>query len=145
MSEKPTVLFLCTCNSARSQMAEGLLRHLAGERFEVCSAGLEPKPVHPLAVAAMKALGIDISKQESKDAKTYLGRKTIHHAIFVCAEAEKNCPRIYPFALQVHSWPLPDPAAVKGCEESRLRAFCQVRDQMEGRITQWLNELETFK
>lgn len=138
----PVVLFLCTHNACRSQMAEGLLRHLAGDRFEVLSAGLCPSEVHPLAIRAMADVGIDIKDQRSKDMKGILGHKSVTHAIFVCAAAEENCPGIYPFALERHSWPFEDPAAFDGTEEERYQRFVCVRDKIASKIRQWLSGLE---
>ncbi len=134
---KSNVLFLCTSNSARSQMAEGLLRKHAGDRYEALSAGLEPTTVHPLAIRAMNEVGIDISGQRSKSVKEYLGKIALGHVIFVCARAEKNCPYLYP-PLVPESWPFEDPAACQGTEEERLERFRQVRDQIEARIKAWL-------
>ena len=97
MQKKQNVLFLCTGNSCRSQMAEGLLRHLAGERFEALSAGLEPgKEVHPLAIQVMAEIGIDISSQQPKAVDVYLGKTMIHYLIIVCNKAQSTCPRIWP-------------------------------------------------
>lgn len=134
---KSNVLFLCTSNSARSQMAEGLLRKHAGDRYEALSAGLEPTTVHPLAIRAMNEVGINISGQRSKSVKEYLGKIALGHVIFVCARAEKNCPYLYP-PLVPESWPFEDPAACQGTEEERLERFRQVRDQIEARIKAWL-------
>ncbi len=137
--EKRTVLFLCTGNSARSQMAEALLRHMAGERYDVHSAGTEPKAVHPLTHRVMAELGIDTSGQSSKDLREYLGRVSIHTAIVVCENAQKQCPRIYPFALQTLYWPFDDPAAVPASEpERQLAEFRHVRDAIAARLRQWL-------
>ena len=135
---KANVLFLCTANSARSQMAEALLRKHAGDRFDVFSAGLEPGIVHPLAVRAMSDIGMDISHQRSKSVSEFLGKLPITHAIFVCERAQKNCPSIYPFARKAVSWPFEDPAAIEGSEDARLRKFCEVRDLIEEKIKAWL-------
>jgi len=140
MENQPTVLFLCTGNSARSQMAEGYLRHVAGKRFEVHSAGTAPKPVHPLAVQVMAEIGIDISAQQSKDFEPFLGKKNIQIAIFVCDKAQQNCPFIYPFAWKVYSWPFEDPAAPQANQEAALHKFRQVRDQIAAKIDEWLLE-----
>lgn len=136
--EKESVIFLCTGNSARSQMAEGLLRSLAGDRFEVFSAGLEPRGLNPLAVNVMTEIGIDISRQQSKSIDLYLGKKSFHHAIFVCRAAEENCPSIYPFALNKYSWHLDDPAAAGGEEQERLAVFRRVRNEIESKLRQWI-------
>jgi arsenate reductase len=134
---KSNVLFLCTSNSARSQMAEALLRKHAGDRYEALSAGMEPTTVHPLAVRAMNEVGIDISGQRSKSVKEYLGKIPFGHVIFVCARAEKNCPYLYP-PLVPKSWPFEDPAACQGTEEECLEKFRLVRDEIAIRIEAWL-------
>lgn len=136
--EKPAVLFLCTGNSCRSQMAEGWLRHLAGDRFEALSAGLEPRPVHPLAIETMREVGIDISGQRSKSAAEFLGRKSFRVAIFVCANAERDCPIVYPFAIQSLSWPLEDPADYEGTGDEQRRKFDEIRDRLGQLIRAWL-------
>lgn len=138
---KPNVLFLCTGNSARSQMGEALLRHVAGDRFDAYSAGLEPKGVHPLTYRVLEEKAIATGTLESKSVKQYLGRLTIHHAMIVCAHAHDNCPVIYPFALRTHYWPFDDPAAPGGSEEARLEKFREVRDQIAERISRWLDEV----
>jgi arsenate reductase len=135
---KQRVLFLCTHNAARSQMAEAFLRKHGGERFEAMSAGLEPTTVHPLTVRAMNEVGLDISGQQAKGLDAYLGKATVQIAIIVCEQAQKNCPRIYPFAMQRLYWPFEDPAACKGTEPEQLQKFRDVRDQIEAKIVEWL-------
>jgi arsenate reductase len=130
--EKPKVLFLCTHNSARSQMAEGLLRHLAGNHFEVMSAGTEATYVRPLAIRAMDELGIDISGQESKTLDRYLG-DTFDYVITVCDDANEACP-VFPGAKRRLHWSFEDPAQARGSEEERLRVFQSVRDEIKERI-----------
>jgi arsenate reductase len=137
---KKVVLFLCTHNSARSQMAEAFLREYAGDRFEALSAGLEPTEVHPLAVRVMREVGIDIAGSPSKSVLEYLGRRTVHVAVFLCPAAEEACPTNWPWALGRLSWPFNDPAATGGTEEERLRAFREVRDKIERRIRDWLGD-----
>jgi len=133
------VLFLCTHNCARSQMAEGLLRHLAGNRFEVMSAGTEATQVRPLAMRAMSELGIDISSQESKTLNRYLG-EPFNYVITVCDEANEACP-FFPGAAERLHWSLPDPTAAQVTEEDRLEFFRLVRDQLRNRIEgELLNE-----
>lgn len=117
---KPRVLILCTGNSARSQMAEGILRNIAGERFEVLSAGLEPKGVNPLAIQAMSEIGIDISHHTSKDVRDFLGQH-FTYLITVCSNAEQNCP-IFPGVIYRLHWPFLDP--------HNLEEFREVRDQI---------------
>jgi len=121
-------------------MAEGLLRHCAGAHFDVYSAGSEPTRVHPLAIAAMQEIGIDISRQESKSVKEFLGRVRVDYAIFVCQQAERNCPTVYPFALNKLSWTMDDPAAVSGSKAEQTQAFTDARDILKERIATWLME-----
>jgi arsenate reductase (thioredoxin) len=132
MTMKARVLFLCTHNSARSQMAEGLLRHLAGDRFEAYSAGTEATYVRPLAIRAMDEIGVDISGQESKMLERYL-RETFDYVITVCDDANEACP-FFPGAKNRLHWSLPDPSAAKGSEEVRLAVFRSVRDRMRNRM-----------
>src|SRR5215203_4116888 len=136
VSSRAQVLFLCTHNSARSQMAEGLLRHFAGDRFEVMSAGTEATHVRPLAVRAMDELGIDISGQKSKTLKRYLG-EAFDYVITVCDTANEACP-VFPGAKRQLHWSFEDPAQATGSEDERLRVFQSVRDEvrehMEGEL-----------
>ena len=129
---KKTVLILCTGNSARSQMAEGLLRHAAGDLFEVYSAGTNPSLVRPEAIAAMREIGIDISGQRSKSVDEFAGRP-LDYVITVCDNANQSCPVFPGGTLRLH-WPFDDPAAVKGSHEERMAAFRKVRDQIEDRL-----------
>lgn len=125
---KKRVLILCTGNSARSQMAEGLLRHDAGDRFEVESAGTKPSRVRPEAIAVMKEVGVDISGHRSKSVDEFRDQK-FDYVLTVCDNAKESCP-IYPgHANRLHH-SFQDPAAVEGSEEERLAAFRAVRDQM---------------
>jgi arsenate reductase len=135
----PRVLFLCTGNSARSQMAEGFLRHYAGDRYEIHSAGLEPRPVNPLAIQAMSEVGIDISGQRSKAVADYLGIVHFGYLITVCTDAERQCPIFPGVSLRLH-WAFDDPAAAEGTEEERLEVFRRVRDEIDARIRAWLVE-----
>ena len=137
MSEKIRVLFLCTGNSARSQMAEALLTKLADDKFDVFSAGLEPKDVHPMTIRALDEIGIDWSKARSKTLTEYLGKIHFGYLITVCSRAEEKCP-IFPGMGQRLHWPFDDPAAFKGSEEEQLAAFRTVRDQIEVKIMAWL-------
>lgn len=137
---KPAVLFLCSRNSARSQMAEALLRRHAGDGFTVCSAGLRPEAVHPMTLEVLEEIGIDTSACEAKDFGGFLGKKPFHYAIVVCERANKDCPHIYPFALQCLYWPFEDPAAFEGPKAARLEKFREVRDAIDARIRDWLEE-----
>lgn len=141
MENKPSVLFLCTGNSCRSQMAEGLLRELGGDRFAVYSAGTDPaERIHPLAVEVMAEKGIDISQQQPTNVGKYLGRLAVRHLVIVCAGANEKCPRIFPGMMNRHFWPFDDPATFVGSPEATLEKFRTVRDQIEARIKQWLSE-----
>ena len=135
---KLTVLFLCTGNSARSQMAEALLRHRASDRFEVHSAGLDPQGVHPMTVRALAELGVDTEPLRSKHLDEYLGKTLVHHAIVVCENAEQRCPSVFPFANRRHFWPFEDPVAVAGSDDEQLAAFRRVRDEIDARLAAWL-------
>ena len=129
---KPRVLFLCTGNSARSQMAEGLLRHFAGNDYEILSAGTDPVGVNPLAVEAMREIGIDISGHSSKNVSQFLGQ-SFPYVVTVCDRAKELCP-IFPGAYKILSWSFDDPAAVPGTREERLAAFRRVRDELAEQI-----------
>lgn len=137
MSTKPIVLFLCARNAARSQMAEGLLRDAAGDRFEVHSAGVEPGELHPLAVRVMAEIGIDISRQQAKAAKPLLGRLPARHIVVVCAD--DDAPTAWPNILSKEVWPLEDPVAFEGTEEEKLNRFRAVRDGLRDRVRRWLS------
>ena len=126
------VLFLCTHNSSRSQMAEGILRRLAGDRFEVMSAGTEATSVRPEAVAAMAELGVDISEQEFETIEGYLD-EPFDYVVTVCDEANEACP-FFPGAKNRLHWSLGDPSRATGDEEQRLGAFREVRDELLARI-----------
>jgi arsenate reductase len=122
------VLILCTGNSARSQMAEGLLRHLAGDRFEVASAGTAPGSVRPEAISVMKEIGIDISGHRSKHVEEF-ANQSFDYVLTVCDRAAETCP-IYPGHTNRLHHSFEDPAAVHGSEQERLAAFRRVRDQI---------------
>jgi arsenate reductase len=128
MNDKTRVLILCTGNSARSQMAEGLLRHDAGERFEVVSAGMKASFVRPEAIAVMRELGIDISRHRSKNVDEFQ-RQPFDYVITVCDNARETCPVFFGGAQKLHH-DFEDPAATPGSEEERLAVFRRVRDQL---------------
>ena len=130
------VLFLCTHNSARSQMAEGLLRHLAGERFEAHSAGTEATHVRPLAIRVMDEIGIDVSGQESKTLDRYVGER-FDYVITVCDEANEACPFLPGAKNRLH-WSFEDPSQATGSEDERLKVFQRVRDEIGEYIEQEL-------
>lgn len=137
---KQRVLFLCTGNSARSQMAEAFLRKYGGGQFEPHSAGLEPKGVNPLTVRVMEEAGVDISNQTSKGIETYLGKTHFQHLVTVCDDADKNCPTVWPWVNHRMHWSFEDPARLEGTEAEKLAKFREVRDRIEGKIKQWIAE-----
>jgi len=130
--EPTRVLFLCTHNSARSQIAEGLLRTLGGDRFVAYSAGTEATSVRPLAIRAMAELGIDIAQQYSKRLDRYLDER-FDAVITVCDEANEACPVFFGARRRLH-WSFPDPAKAAGTEDQQLEAYRQVRDALRARI-----------
>jgi arsenate reductase len=132
---KPAILVLCTGNSARSQMGEGLFRHYLGGRFEVHSAGTKPSLVRPEAIAAMAELGIDISSHRSKSVEEFLTRE-FAYIVTVCDNARENCPYFPGSAERVH-WSFEDPAAVEGDDAARLAAFRRIRDQISARVEEF--------
>ena len=135
---KRRVLFLCTHKSARSQMAEGFLRALAGDRFEVASAGTEARGVNPLAVRAMAAAGVDISGHTSKTLDRFVGEPW-DRVITVCDSANEACP-IFPAAAARLHWSFDDPSAARGSEADRLAVFHRVRDEIKLKIESWLGQ-----
>ena len=132
MAARSRVLFLCVGNSARSQMAEGWLRHLAGDRFEAASAGTRPTGVHPLAVEAMREVGIDLSGHRSKSAEEYAGQR-FDYVVTVCDPAREACP-LFPGAGAMLHWSFDDPAAATGTDRERRAVFRRVRDEIGERI-----------
>ncbi|HEX9974898.1 MAG TPA: arsenate reductase ArsC [bacterium] len=133
---KKKILVLCTGNSCRSQMAEGYFRHLAGDRFEVTSAGLEPSVVNPRAIQVMKEDGVDISSHTSKDVDQFI-RQKFDYIITVCDNAKEHCPFFPGQAERIH-WSFEDPAAATGAETEILAEFRKVRDQIRERIKKFL-------
>ena len=134
------ILILCTGNSARSQMAEGLLRNLAGDRFEVFSAGTRPSVVNPLAIQVMAERGIDISHNRSKHMNEFLSQP-FEYVITVCDDAAEACP-VFPGRAERIHWSFPDPAAAEGDEAKRHKVFQQTRDAIEARLHGWLGEIK---
>ena len=139
------VLFVCTHNSARSQMAEGWLRHLAGDRFEVASTGVDPGTLNPLAVEAMAEVGIDISHHKCEGIKEYLGKWAVYYLIIVCDQAATTCPRIWPGSRERLHWFFDDPASVQGTHEEKMQVFRRVRDEIRAKIEEWLASLPLDK
>jgi len=138
---KTRVLFLCTGNSCRSQMAEGWLRHLAGDRFAVASAGTRPGGLNPAAVRVMGERGVDISGHHSKSVDQF-GGQAFDCVVTVCDNAKEACP-VFPGGGRRLHWSFDDPAAAPGTEEQRLAVFRRVRDQIEQRIREFLREAES--
>ena len=138
MIKKRSVLFLCTGNSCRSQMAEGWLRHLAGDRFDVASAGTHPVGLNPMAVEVMKDVGVDISRHHSKSIEEFKDR-VFDVVITVCDQAQESCP-IFPHAQSLLHWSFSDPAAATGSFEDRVKVFRHVRDQIAQHIKRFTKE-----
>ncbi len=136
-TRKPSILVLCTGNSARSQIAAGYLERHVGDRFEVLSAGSRPADeIHPLAIEVMCEEGIELAG-EPTDYRDYLGTLAPDYLILVCDGAAKECPAVWPGAIERLLWPFEDPAAAEGSEEERRIKFRQVRDQIHDRIRAW--------
>ena len=138
MSNRKRVLILCTGNSARSQMAEGLLRHLADDRFEVASAGVAPTQVRPEAITVMRELGIDISQHRSKSVDEFSGQE-FDYVITVCDNANEQCP-VFPANTKRIHWSFEDPAAAEGDKQSRLAVFRRVRDEIFDQLRLFCND-----
>lgn len=140
MNNKAKIIFLCTGNSARSQMAEAFMKKYAGDLFEVHSAGIEPKGVNPYTVRVMDEAGIDISGYQSKGVRQYLGHVNFGYVVTVCDHAEENCPTVFLTQGKHLHWSFEDPAAFQGTEEETLAKFSQIRDQIETRIQKFADE-----
>ena len=136
--DKMRVLFLCTGNSARSQMAEAFLRTYASDTFEAYSAGLEPRPIRPEAIAVMKELGIDMAGQHPKSLHDFMGKVHFSYLITMCQEAEDRCPTTFPGMGKREAWNIDDPAAHEGTEEERLAKYREARDAINSHMKQWL-------
>jgi arsenate reductase len=134
------VLFLCTGNSARSQMAEAFLRKYGNDYFDVISAGLEPKGINPFTIQVMEEIEIDMSQHTSKDLKQYLEKTHFGYLITVWDRAEQNCPIFPGMGMRLH-WSFEDPAAFEGKQEDKLAKFREIRDQIDERVCSWLMEI----
>jgi arsenate reductase len=138
---KPKFLFLCTGNSARSQIGEAFLRAYAGGHFDVFSAGLEPKgEILPVVRTVMSEIGLNMEGQHSKSVNDYLGKVNFAYTVTVCGGAEEKCPRVFLNMGKHMFWPFEDPAAIEGTEEEILPRVREIRDQMSGKIQAWLQE-----
>ena len=138
MTRRTRVLILCTANSARSQMAEGLLRHEGGERFDVASAVSQPTRVRPEAITVMRELGIDISGQRSKSVEEFIGQD-FDDVITVCDTARQSCP-VFPGKTTLTHWSIEDPAASEGDEQAHHAVFRRVRDELRERLRSFIAE-----
>jgi arsenate reductase (thioredoxin) len=132
---KPAILVLCTGNSARSQMGEGLFRDAIGDRYRVFSAGTRPSSVRPEAIDVMDEIGIDISSQRSKHVDEFAGQE-FRYVVTVCDNARESCP-VFPGRTERVHWSFDDPAAVEGAEQVRLEAFRRIRDQIRERVSEF--------
>lgn len=139
MSDRKRVLILCTGNSARSQMAEGLLREMAGDRVDVASAGVSPTQVRPEAIAAMCEIGIDISGYRSKSVDEFVNQN-FDYVITVCDNANEQCP-VFPGQVKRIHWSFDDPAAAQGADEARLSVFRRVRDEIRDQLRLFVETL----
>ena len=137
---KAKVLFLCTGNSARSQMAEAFLKKHGGDQYEAYSAGTEPRGIHPYTGRVMEEVGVSLSGQYSKHVKEYMGKMHVAYELTLCDEAEKSCPTIFPGIGQRLHWSFEDPVAFVGSEDEKLAKFREVRDRIERQIKEWLIE-----
>lgn len=144
-AKKTNVLFLCTGNSARSQMAEAFLRKYAGDRFVVYSAGLKPSTINPFTVRVMEEIGFDMTGHHAKSVRDFLGWSNFATIITVCAKVEENCPSTFPGRPHKLAWAFDDPAAVTGTDEEKLAKFRDVRDEIEARIKAWLEAAPSYE
>jgi arsenate reductase len=137
---KMRVLFLCTGNTARSQMAEAFLRANGGDRFDAHSAGFEPHEINPLTIKVMEERGFDLSGQHAKGLNEYLGKVHFGCIVNMCQPDEDGCPKTFPGMGTRLDWAFEDPAAFEGSEEERLEKFREVRDAIDARVRQWVDE-----
>jgi arsenate reductase len=140
--KKARLLILCTHNAARSPMAEAYLRRYAGDHFEVHSAGLDPRQIHPYTTRVMAEAGLSLDGHQARGVETYLGKVHFGYMITVCNHAEQNCPSAFMGISQRYFWDLEDPTKFEGSDEARLAKFRQVRDEIDGRIRGWLADRE---
>ena len=145
MEKKPKVLFLCTGNSARSQMAEAFLRQYGGDHFEALSAGLEPKGMNPLTIQVMDEIGLDLAGQRSKSVREIYGVVLVEFVITVCDNAEKNCPTSWPGVVRRAHWSFEDPAAFQGSDNEKLAKFREVRDLVGKKVQEWVADQVNVK
>ncbi len=137
---KPKVLFLCTHNSARSQMAEAFLRKFAGDRFDAYSAGFQPTEIHPFTKRVMEEIGFDMSGHQAKPVKQFLGQTVFTYLITVCQRHEAECPTFPGISIRL-DWSFEDPDAFNGTEEEKLNKFREIRDKIREQIESWLKQV----
>jgi len=137
---KTRVLFLCTGNTARSQMAEAFLRSYGGDDYEAFSAGFAAREINPLTVQVMEERGFDLAGQHAKDLGEYLGKVHFGYLVNMCERTEPGCPKTFPGMGTRLDWPFEDPAAFEGTQDERLGKFREVRDAIEGRVREWLRD-----
>lgn len=142
--KKSNVIFLCTHNQARSQMAEAFLRKYGGKRFNSFSAGFEKREIHPFTKKVMKEKGFELKNQYSKELKEFLDEKDFKIIITVCSRAEELCPTL-PSVNKRISWDIEDPVAFEGEEEEKLEKFREVRDIVEKKVKKWVNEQQSLE
>jgi arsenate reductase (thioredoxin) len=140
--EKIRVLFLCTANSSRSQMAEALLRKYGGDKYESYSAGIESKGLNPLTVKVMEEIGIDMGGHFSKPLSEFIGKMDFDYMVTVCANADEKCPSVISGIGQRLHWFFDDPASAEGSEEERMKEFRRIRIQIEEKVKNWLSTQE---
>ena len=140
MDKKRKVLFLCTGNSCRSQMTEGFLKNLAEALFEIVSAGTYPSHVHPLAIKVMQEKDIDISQQSSKNVNQFINQH-FDDVITLCDSAKQSCP-LFPGKYRYIHWDFEDPAALEGDEDRKINKFREIRDKIEKKIKEYINQIE---
>lgn len=139
---KTQVLFLCTGNSARSIMAEAILRKYAGDRFEPYSAGMEPKGINPYTVRVLNEIGISVEGMRSKDVREYMGHKYFGYLVIVCGDADEKCPAIFPGVGERVLMKFDDPAPFEGTDDEKLEKFRQVRDEIKTRVLEWAETVD---
>ncbi len=139
---KTKVLFLCTGNSARSQMAQAYLNHFYGDTFEAYSAGLAPAEIHPLTIQVMADDGISLEGHTSKHLNEYMGKVHFGYLITVCSQADENCPSTFPGMGKRLHWNLEDPAAAMGTDQEKHSKFTEIRDKIKSRIRRWVEEIQ---
>ena len=137
--EKPRILFLCTGNSARSQMAEAFMRKYGGDKFDAFSAGLEPTDISPMTILVMNEVGISMQGYFSKSLTSFLGKQHFSYLITVCDNAEKKCPIFPGMGTRLH-WPFEDPAAFQGTPEGKIEKFRNIRNDIETKVKVWFSE-----